>query len=368
MMFTLDRLSDPVLAQARARLGVIAWVFALLFLLGSLSGGIWYAAGGTALNLRYVQYFDLVTALLWFLLAILTMVQSIGHLTMLRLGQVSLVVICFAHVLIGALNTVHHAQALPVLAWNTLFIAVYPLLIPSSPRATAVVASVSAATAPLALALVSWFGGSFPLTDYLAVSIAPGVAVILAVVGSNLIYRNTVDVAVLQEHETLLETVLAGVSESLVLRDLQDDVVFANASARLLLGDALASGPPRLRAAIDAKIEGLVTAEVEGRRESYLITQRSVQLNNRTHSLLLVRSLTSALDEAEVESWKKLIRALSHELNNTLAPMSSMLHSVELMLDRPEHRERLDGALDSMRDRVEHLGDFLSEYAAFARL
>ena len=82
----------------------------------------------------------------------------------------------------------------------------------------------------------------------------------------------------------------------------------------------------------------------------------------------MARRLTAHLEAAEVESWKRLIRALSHELNNSLAPMSSLLHSMRTVLDRPDQMNHLEGLISSMDRRVAHLTAFLSEYSAFARL
>ena len=41
------------------------------------------------------------------------------------------------------------------------------------------------------------------------------------------------------------------------------------------------------------------------------------------------------LARQEVEIWKKVIRIISHELNNSLAPISSLAHSGKLIARRP---------------------------------
>jgi two-component system nitrogen regulation sensor histidine kinase NtrY len=88
----------------------------------------------------------------------------------------------------------------------------------------------------------------------------------------------------------------------------------------------------------------------------------------QTHTLLVLRPLTREIARKEVETWKKAIRVLSHELNNSLAPISSLVHSARLMLDNPAHAQRLRGALDTIGDRARHLKTFLDGYASFARL
>ena len=57
------------------------------------------------------------------------------------------------------------------------------------------------------------------------------------------------------------------------------------------------------------------------------------------HRLRLLRRMTRELSRAEVATWKRVIRVLSHELNNSLAPISSLAHS------GAELARRGDGAL-----------------------
>jgi signal transduction histidine kinase len=64
-----------------------------------------------------------------------------------------------------------------------------------------------------------------------------------------------------------------------------------------------------------------------------------------------------------VDVWKRAIRTLSHELNNSLAPIASLARSVRLMVGKPEHEERLGSALDVIEERAIHLKELLEGYA-----
>ena len=86
------------------------------------------------------------------------------------------------------------------------------------------------------------------------------------------------------------------------------------------------------------------------------------------HTLYILRPLTKELARKEVETWKKAIRVLSHEVNNSLAPITSLVQTARLMLDNPAHAGRLRAALDTIEDRARHLKTFLDGYASFARL
>jgi signal transduction histidine kinase len=58
---------------------------------------------------------------------------------------------------------------------------------------------------------------------------------------------------------------------------------------------------------------------------------------------------------------------ISHELNNSLAPIASLAHSGGILLQRGQ-TERLGQALDTIEDRARHLEGFIRDYARFAKL
>jgi signal transduction histidine kinase len=68
-----------------------------------------------------------------------------------------------------------------------------------------------------------------------------------------------------------------------------------------------------------------------------------------------------------MRAWKKVIRVISHELNNSLAPIASLAHSGSELLRRGRH-ERLDEIFGTVEERARHLEDFLGGYAQLAKL
>jgi signal transduction histidine kinase len=62
-----------------------------------------------------------------------------------------------------------------------------------------------------------------------------------------------------------------------------------------------------------------------------------------------------------------VIRVISHELNNSLAPIASLAHSGAELLRRGQ-LERLPNALATIEERARHLEGFIRDYARFAKL
>lgn len=184
------------------------------------------------------------------------------------------------------------------------------------------------------------------------------------------------------QRELLLDTLLQGAPMAILLVNELDRIVYANAAARQLLGDSrrlagrglaevLAALPGPFRHALASGQDALFVWTPEGsatQEETYRVVHRDFLLNTQTQRLIVVERITPELRRQEVEVWKKVIRLMSHELNNSVAPISSLFHSARLAAGRPEQAHRLEDIFSSIEERVRHLSDFLEGYARFARL
>ena len=96
-------------------------------------------------------------------------------------------------------------------------------------------------------------------------------------------------------------------------------------------------------------------------------SEMCIRDRGRPHRLQLYRRMTRELSRQEVHTWKRVIRVISHELNNSLAPISSLSHSGAELARRGD-LARLPGVFASIGDRAKHLHGFISGYASFAKL
>ena len=182
----------------------------------------------------------------------------------------------------------------------------------------------------------------------------------------------------LYQRELLLDTVIQSSPLCMVLTDASERVVYSNAVARELLsggrklegldfGGVLAAAPAALREAVGTPGDTLFTMEVQSEAQVYHLSQRRFVLNARPHRLLLLKQLTRELAAQEVAVWKKVIRVIAHELNNSLAPISSLAHSGRLLAQAPEP-EQLARVFTTIGERAGHLAGFIDGYARFAKL
>jgi two-component system nitrogen regulation sensor histidine kinase NtrY len=182
----------------------------------------------------------------------------------------------------------------------------------------------------------------------------------------------------LVQRELLLDTVMQNSPVALMLVDAHERIAYANIAARHLLSegrslnglrfeDALTRAPPALRSAAAAPGDSLFSTEIEGVEETFHLSQRAFILQGRNFRLYLLKRLTRELSRQEVSTWKKLIRVLSHELNNSLGPLSSLAHS-GAEIARREDYSALPTVFAAIAERAEHLHHFVSGYATFAKL
>jgi nitrogen fixation/metabolism regulation signal transduction histidine kinase len=182
----------------------------------------------------------------------------------------------------------------------------------------------------------------------------------------------------LVQRELLLDTVMQNSPVALVLVDANGRIAYANIASRHLLSggrslqglrfrDALTEAPAALQAAAAEQSDNLFSSEIDGVEETFHLSQRAFILQGRTFRLYLLKRLTRELSRQEVSTWKKLIRVLSHELNNSLGPLSSLAHSGAEIARRGDFAA-LPGVFSAIAERAEHLHQFVSGYAAFAKL
>jgi two-component system, NtrC family, nitrogen regulation sensor histidine kinase NtrY len=156
-------------------------------------------------------------------------------------------------------------------------------------------------------------------------------------------------------------------------------IVYVNREARELFFEGrnpeggnflhmLQAAPEALRTALLSETDALFTLETGAERESYNLSKRYFEVEGESYTLVIVKQMTRELYRREADVYKRVIRVISHEFNNSLAPIISLIHSAKLIAERPEHLPKLEKVLGTIEERAIHLNTFLEGYASFARL
>ncbi len=179
------------------------------------------------------------------------------------------------------------------------------------------------------------------------------------------------------QRELLLDTLIQATPLAVLLANQNGRIIYSNGAAKTFLQTSELDGVrltellthlgEDVQALVEGGRDGLCSIEgTEGTEFYYLSSSRFV-LNTQPHQLYLFKHLTQTLNQREVDTWKKVIRVISHELNNSLAPISSMANSGQKLLAVGQ-LERLEKVFATIGERAAHLRDFIAGYAQFARL
>ncbi|MCM4172279.1 PAS domain-containing protein [Arenibacter sp. TNZ] len=109
------------------------------------------------------------------------------------------------------------------------------------------------------------------------------------------------------------------------------------------------------------------------------IKSSSFNLDGQELLLVVIQDIHQELDEKETESWTKLIRVLTHEIMNSITPITSISDSIlkyhstanKDLVDGTEYQKRLDNTikgLEVIKDQGTNLMSFVQSYRSFLNI
>ncbi len=101
-----------------------------------------------------------------------------------------------------------------------------------------------------------------------------------------------------------------------------------------------------------------------------LASVTAFQTDNKMFKLAAFQNVNEALDETEAKAWQKLLSVMTHEIMNSVAPISSLADTMldrlrkakELMREQPSAIEDLELGIETIRRRSEGLLKFAETY------
>jgi PAS domain S-box-containing protein len=177
---------------------------------------------------------------------------------------------------------------------------------------------------------------------------------------------------------SLVRQVMESIDVALFAFDPEGRLRLVNRDGEQLLGqpaeralgrDAAALG---LAETLEGETPRLLDLPLPGRSGRWELRRGVYRHGGRPHRLIVLSDLGRALREEEREAWQRLIRVLSHEINNSLAPIQSIAGSLRGMLGRDgagaAGGEDVRDGLRIIEERAHSLGRFMQAYARLTRL
>lgn len=99
-------------------------------------------------------------------------------------------------------------------------------------------------------------------------------------------------------------------------------------------------------------------------------------LQEQAHKLVIITNIKSEIDQAETEAWQQLLQVLTHEIMNSVTPISSLSETIKTEFDKMIEQEtfahndlnELSQALTVIKNRSEGLISFVHQYKSLINL
>ncbi|MGE5834068.1 MAG: sensor histidine kinase [Acidobacteriota bacterium] len=179
------------------------------------------------------------------------------------------------------------------------------------------------------------------------------------------------------ESAALLTHVMEEIGVAVFAFDPTNQLLLVNRAGEGLMGKSSDEliGCPASTLGFDEYLTGeprrLIDRPFGGKRGRYEVRRTVFYRDGRPHHLVVLADLSQALREQEQAAWQRIVRVLSHEINNSLTPIKSIAHSLRRIVDRANGFQRSDEVLQGLsliEERSGALGRFLRSYAQLARL
>jgi len=169
-----------------------------------------------------------------------------------------------------------------------------------------------------------------------------------------------------------LETVVRHVPVPFIAVKSDGSLSLVNNPARRLTGLPTLQHIDQL-AELDPKLPGLLR-DIEPGQQQLLQTKlrevpvelrvsvAEIRLAGDVERLYTIENLSGELTAREASAWRNLIRVLTHEIMNTLTPVTSLAQTTRTMLDDPDATDEIREAVTTIARRSEGLMKFVSRY------
>jgi two-component system nitrogen regulation sensor histidine kinase NtrY len=181
-----------------------------------------------------------------------------------------------------------------------------------------------------------------------------------------------------EESRLLLEKVINQINVAIIAFDAENQVSLANPAALALYdlsAEAMLESDLSTLAAeplLAAKNDTAVELRFPKRRGRFHIHHDQFREQGSVHQLVFVTDVRVLLRAEERRAWQDLIRVISHEINNSLAPITSISRTLQKSARTRDHAASFgDDLVEGLRvveDRSISLKSFIQSFSQLSRL
>jgi nitrogen fixation/metabolism regulation signal transduction histidine kinase len=187
-----------------------------------------------------------------------------------------------------------------------------------------------------------------------------------------------------EESLQYLQTVVEHVETGLICFDAEGEVMLYNKAAGRMLSMPLLKNLSALNRKHDQlsdmlfrmtpKLKQTYRLSANGASQELLISAVEFRMKDRPMKLISLHNIQQELEANEIEAWQKLMKVLTHEIMNSITPISSLASTVDEMLKqsaarvlRPDEIVDIGAAVGTIHKRSEGLIHFVNKYRDISR-
>src|SRR5690606_23473925 len=122
--------------------------------------------------------------------------------------------------------------------------------------------------------------------------------------------------------------------------------------------------------------EQTITLDIGNEKNKMLVSNSIFQVGPNTFKLVVLQNIDDTLNKNESEAWKKLLSVMTHEIMNSIAPISSLAETlktnIQKSLNSPElnplNTDDLHEGIESIRQRSDGLMKFAKTYRSLNKI
>lgn len=171
------------------------------------------------------------------------------------------------------------------------------------------------------------------------------------------------------EQQLLLQKVSQHIAVGILAIDSQRRIILMNPAAELLFQTSFDKwrGWPLEQLGVPDGLTGasprLVKLQIGQQQKQVYLVQEHYLDQGKPHELLFMTDVQQLLYDEERQAWQKLLRVLSHEVNNSLTPICAISQSLHKQLQQQESApELLSEGLQVINERAQGLNQFMKSY------
>lgn len=182
----------------------------------------------------------------------------------------------------------------------------------------------------------------------------------------------------IKEQQLLFAKVVAQIDVAIIAADAQGKIVLINPSAEKLFScrfEQVNGGGVNqlgLHKVLNQAINQVVEFELKHQKKKVYLHTDEYLVNGQRHKLIFITDIQRLLRDEERLAWQRLVRVLSHEINNSLTPIASISESLKLLtrddLAETETQQDLTEGLAIISERAHSLNRFINSYHQLSTL